>query len=97
MGIVEFFGTVPPISIILFIVGIVLLIIEIFNPGFGFPGGAGILILIIDVIITANTFMQGLIMMAVLVSLIVILLSISIHLASRDIFRKTCTQRLYKF
>ena len=39
MGIVEFFGTVPPISIILFIVGIVLLIIEIFNPGFGFPGG----------------------------------------------------------
>ena len=88
MGIVEFFGTVPPISIILFIVGIVLLIIEIFNPGFGFPGGAGILILIIDVIITANTFMQGLIMMAVLVSLIVILLSISIHLASKGYLPK---------
>ena len=65
----------------------IVLIIEIFNPDW-FPGGAGILILIIDVIITANTFMQGLIMMAVLVSLIVILLSISIHLASKGYLPK---------
>lgn len=88
MGILEFFGSVPPISIVLFVVGIVLLVIEMLNPGFGLAGGVGILLLFIDVLITANTFMQGLIMLAVLVSLIVILLSISIYLASKGYLPK---------
>ncbi len=53
---------ISALSIILFAVGIVLLIIELFTPGFGAAGISGILILLIDVFITAKSFYHGLVL-----------------------------------
>lgn len=83
MGLAEFLGDVSILSIIIFIVGMALIIFEMFQPGFGIPGGIGLLLLAIDIVITANTFIQGVIMAAVLISLLVILLMISVFLASK--------------
>ncbi|NLA86943.1 MAG: hypothetical protein GX847_06590 [Clostridiales bacterium] len=61
-------------SVVLFIVGIVLLVIEMHLPGFGIFGILGVLALVVDVFITAKTFTQGLIMTAVLFVIVVVLL-----------------------
>ncbi len=88
MGLAEFFSTVPVISIVLFVIGMALIVVEMLEPGFGVAGGLGILCLIVDIILTAKTFAQGLIMSAVLAALLVLLLSISIYLASKGYLPK---------
>jgi len=88
MGIAEFLASVSTLSIIIFIIGIVLIIAEMFQPGFGWSGGLGIFLLAIDILITAKTFMQGVIMAAVLISLLVILLCISVYLATKGYLPK---------
>lgn len=85
---VELLSNISTWSIIIFIAGLIFIVIEMFNPGFGVPGGIGILLLIIDILITAKTFVQGLIMAAILASLVVILLSISVYLASKGYLPK---------
>jgi membrane-bound ClpP family serine protease len=79
----EFLSNVSTWSIIIFVIGIILIVFEMFNPGFGVAGGIGIFLLVVDILITAKTFVQGLIMAAVLASLLVVLLSLSIYLASK--------------
>jgi membrane-bound ClpP family serine protease len=88
MEMVELLSNITTWSIVVFVAGLILIIIEMFNPGFGLPGGLGILLLVIDILITAKTFVQGLIMAAILASLVVILLSISVYLASKGYLPK---------
>lgn len=83
MELLEFLSNVSTWSIIIFVIGIILIVFEMFNPGFGVAGGIGIFLLVVDILITAKTFVQGLIMAAVLASLLVVLLSLSIYLASK--------------
>ena len=59
----ELVASVGALSIILFIVGLGLIIAEIFFiPGFGITGIAGIIILVIDVFVTAKSVYQGLLL-----------------------------------
>jgi membrane-bound ClpP family serine protease len=88
MGFIEFISSVSALSIIIFFVGLVLIVIEMLHPGFGLAGGLGILCFVIDILITAKTFMQGLVMAAVLAALVVILLSLSVYLASKGYLPK---------
>ena len=87
MEMVELLSNITTWSIVVFVAGLILIIIEMFNPGFGL-GRLGILLLVIDILITAKTFVQGLIMAAILASLVVILLSISVYLASKGYLPK---------
>lgn len=50
------------IALVLVILGIGLLIAEIFIPSFGITGTVGIISILIGVILTAETFVQGLVM-----------------------------------
>lgn len=88
MGFAEFFANVSLVSVIIFVIGMILIIIEMVHPGFGVTGGLGLLCLIIDILITAKTFMQGLVMTAVIASLLVVLLSISVYMASKGYLPK---------
>ena len=56
MEILSYFTDLSTISIILFLVGIILMIVEMFTPGFGLAGLSGLIILIFDVIFSANSF-----------------------------------------
>jgi membrane-bound ClpP family serine protease len=83
MILLEFFNDLTVVSFVLFIIGVILLIIEMLHPGFGLAGVLGIILLIADIFITARTFMQGLIMTAIVAVLILILLLIGARLASK--------------
>lgn len=54
----------------MFVMGIVLLVVEIFVPGFGLAGISGIVLLILAAIFQAQSFVQGL-MLIVLMALII--------------------------
>jgi len=77
------FTNISIISIILFVAGIGLIIVEMFEPGFGFFGVLGVILLIIDVFFTAQTVMQGIILTAIFFAIIVIILSIFLTMASK--------------
>ena len=55
-------ANVGAIHIILFALGIICLIIEMFEPGFGLFGGAGIVFMIVDVFVLADTFAQAVVL-----------------------------------
>ena len=59
MAFVEMFNAFTVFSILLFAGGIILLIIEIFQPGFGIFGALGVILLIVNIFVTANTIAQG--------------------------------------
>jgi len=73
------------ISIILFVVGIGLLIAEMYQPGFGLFGILGIVSLIACIFVTAQTIMQGLILTGVFFVIILILLAIFILFFSKKL------------
>lgn len=93
LGILAFFASLSTWSILLFVLGVLLLIVEMFLPGFGVVGIAGILCLIVDIFITATSWIQGLIMAAVIVVLLALLFAIFVLLSSRGRFPRALVLR----
>ena len=83
MDFIGLLESVSIISIVLFLVGVGLLIVEMFEPGFGFFGGFGIISLIACIFVTADTVAQGLTLTAVFFVIILILLGIFLVLVSK--------------
>lgn len=83
MDFLTFIGTINFISIAIFIVGVALMVVELFNPGFGAAGIAGIILLVVDIFMTARTFRQGLIMSALVAVLILVFLILGTRIASK--------------
>lgn len=77
------------LSVVLLIVGFVLMVIEMYIPGFGVCGITGGIMLIGGIIAARPTPLQALIMVVVLVALLCIVLSVSIHSASKGRFAKS--------
>lgn len=73
MTIFQYIGTFSWLVTALFILGIVLLVIEMLQPGIGVPGALGIIALIAAVIIQAKTVGEALILLAVVLVIIGIL------------------------
>ena len=89
MEFIDLLSNISILSIILFVVGIALIVVELFEPGFGFFGAFGIVSLIICVFVTAQTVMQGLILTGIFLVLILILLVIFLTFVSKGrLFRK---------
>ena len=83
MNLAAFFADISVVSVVIFIIGVALLVAEVFQPGFGFFGIAGIICFVVDIIITADTLAEGLIMAAVLFVLVALLLMLSAFLVSK--------------
>ncbi len=83
MQILDILRNMTTLSIILFIIGVALLIFEMFHPGFGLAGILGIIALIADIFVTAKTLAQGLIMAAVVALIILILIIIGARIISK--------------
>ncbi len=65
---------------LLLVVGLGLLIFEIFTPGFHVPGLVGIVLIIVAVALTANTLTEAVLMIA----LVILILSVAFVLALRS-------------
>ena len=83
MVLLELFQNMSTLSMLIFGFGIALLIVEMCSPGFGIAGIAGVICLVVDIFITANTFMEGLLLTGVVAIIVVILAVISIVLVSK--------------
>jgi membrane-bound ClpP family serine protease len=83
MDIGSFIANITFISGLCFVIGFALVIIEMFHPGFGFPGISGAILLITGVCLTAKSLIQLLIMMIVLVALLCVALTIVLKSATK--------------
>ncbi len=66
-----------------FTVGLLLLIFEMFHPGFGVPGVTGIILLLLGIVATARTVMEALVMIVILIALLGIALSFVLSSATK--------------
>lgn len=66
-------------ALICLLVGIVLMIIEMFMPGFGVAGGLGLIAVIVAIILRANTFAEGLLIAAIIIVFLIIVGIIVYH------------------
>ena len=83
MPVVELFADLSAWSVILFVVGLLLLVIEMLHPGFGAPGVLGIACMIVDVCLTAKTWAQGLLLTAVVLVIVAVFCVVCIILAQK--------------
>lgn len=79
---------INPWFLVLLVIGLGLLIFEIFTPGFHIPGAVGIVLIILAVALTAHTLTQA----VMLIALVVVILSVAFILALRSASRG----RLYR-
>lgn len=76
-------------TIVMLIVGYALVVVEMYIPGFGLPGIAGLLLLAGGIFMAHPTPLQALIMVVAIVALLCIALSICIHSASNGWLSKS--------
>ncbi|NLP45511.1 MAG: hypothetical protein GX347_00505 [Epulopiscium sp.] len=70
----------------LLIVGIFLLTVEIFIPGFGIFGTLGVVSIIIGIVLTAQTVLQGILMFLIIAIFLTVIFSIIIRWATQKQF-----------
>ncbi|MDP4144088.1 MAG: NfeD family protein [Bacillota bacterium] len=71
------------LAIICFILGFLLVIVEMFHPGFGAPGIAGGILLIIGIILTAQNLIQVLILVIIIFAVLAFALTLVLQSATK--------------
>lgn len=71
------------------LIGLILMIVEIFIPGFGVPGISGLILLVVGVVLKADSVTEGLITVIVIIAILGVALSISIRSVSKGALSKT--------
>ncbi len=74
------------LGFILMVIGFALLILEIYLPGFGLPGISGTIMMIVGIVLVAETFLQGLLITLIVVVLLCVAFSIVMRTASKGKF-----------
>ena len=85
----SFIENIGTVQAVLFAVGLALLITEMYMPGFGIAGGAGILMLIAGIIMTAKTATQVVVMVLILVLILALVLIVILRSAKKGRLSKT--------
>ncbi len=67
------FETIEIVSIVLFVVGMLFLLIELFVPGFGIFGGLGLVALVLCIVFQAKSVAEGLLLFLIIGGIVVIL------------------------
>ncbi|MFD3158059.1 NfeD family protein [Haloimpatiens sp. FM7330] len=77
------------LSIICFIVGFALMVVEMFHPGFGVPGITGGILLIIGIVFSAKTVVQAMLMFIIILTVLGVLLTIVLKSVSKGKLSKS--------
>ena len=89
MGMFYFITGIEWIQAVILIAGLALVIFEMFNPGFGVPGIAGILLLAAGVIMTAKGLVDALILIIIIIAILGIALTLVLHSATKGRLSRT--------
>ncbi|WP_040214184.1 NfeD family protein [Clostridium polynesiense] len=84
-----FINNVSAVALVLFVIGIILVTIEMFIPGFGVAGISGTICLVLAVLFSADSFFEGLIMMLVIFVILGVLFGVVLTSLSRGKMNKT--------
>lgn len=76
-------------AVLLLVAGFILVVVEMYVPGFGLPGISGIACLVAGVLIKAKSALEALVMALVIIALLCVALSISIHSVSKGRLAKS--------
>ncbi len=85
----SFLNELQVYQIIIFLVGLICLIIEMFMPNFGVFGGIGLVLLVVGILITATTPLEAVIMFIMLLAIVGVVLSVVLHSATKGRLSKT--------
>ena len=85
----SFVEAIGIIQALLLIAGLILIIFEMFNPGFGAPGIVGLILLAADIIFTARSFLEVLVMIIIILTILGLALTIVLHSAAKGRLSKT--------
>ncbi len=104
-GFLDFFSFLEQIELlqaIILIVGLLLLVVEIFVPGFGVAGGTGVVLLILGIFLTASSPFEAMAMFVLLLVLIAIVLTIVLRSAksgrlSRTLILQSSSKKEYGY
>ena len=75
--------------LIMMLVGVGLLVFEMYIPGFGVPGISGIALLVVGFVLLGPTLAQGLVLFAILAAILCVALSICLYSASKGRLSKS--------
>ena len=89
MSLVSFIYSIDLIAAICFISGFVLVVVEMFHPGFGVPGIAGTVLLLIGIVMTARSLLDILIMVIILIAILGFALTIVLNSVTKGRLSKT--------
>ncbi len=73
-GIWQSIQTMDPAAAVCLVLGVVLIIIEMFTPGFAIPGISGLILLLIGIVLTAGSVTEGLIIFLVILAILTLVL-----------------------
>lgn len=83
MDIGSFIANITFVSGLCFLIGFALVIVEMFHPGFGFPGVSGAILLITGACLTAKSLIELLIMLIIVIALLCVALTIVMKSATK--------------
>lgn len=81
-----FFGyldRIDPLEAVILVAGVLLLVIELFVPGFGVAGGTGVVLLLIGIALTAGSPLEAFALILVLIVLVSVLLLLLLRSARK--------------
>lgn len=85
----NFLSDINILQAVFLIAGLVLVIIEMFFPGFGAPGITGLILLAIGIVMTADTMLEALILIIIILAILGVALTLVLHSATRGRLSKT--------
>jgi membrane-bound ClpP family serine protease len=89
MDLFSFINNIGIIQALCLLVGLGLVIFEMFDPGFGVPGISGLALLALGVILTAKSLFEALVMVIILMAILGLMLALAIRSATRGRLSRT--------
>ena len=88
MNVFSFVEGIETLQAVLFLLGLLLLIVEAFIPGFGIAGGTGLVLLVVGIITTARTAFEAFVMVVILILLVALMLFVILRSAKKGTLSK---------
>ncbi len=89
MDLLGFLQSIDAVSVIFFALGFILVIVEMFHPGFGAPGIIGGILLVLGIIFTARTLLEALILLLMIIFILGAALTFVLQSATKGRLSKT--------
>ncbi|NMM64822.1 hypothetical protein HBE96_19660 [Clostridium sp. P21] len=83
MELVSFLSGISLAAVLFFSFGFLLVVIEMFHPGFGIPGVFGGIFLILGIVITARSVMEALILVSIIIAVLGVALTLVLQSATK--------------